>query len=348
LEDYLNIITASLRRHLVFPDEAIAHGFNQILDEESFQELEYDDASNNIGSISAIDGGSNTIIKTPTSALVFNRVYCNKFVKMSKLKEYELCTFASFTEIVEEDGKSFFKTSIYPLKGNCSMEPIKIKMDEYKIGKLKGDLDRALSVARRFAEWDFIEKALDTGSEFVLMDGALQTAFAEESHKASRLYKQAVSKGAMVVGLSKSNTIYTDENCIPIAGFLDSIAERKKFTKWYIKLGNSEEWAHEANVFYIRLHEGADRAFRLDVFEGADEMTTKRLLIALQANSKYFAFPGFPYALIDAHIYANVKDEEVKYIKDLILDKLDLEDVKKLERMERALMSHDVLDMLGG
>jgi hypothetical protein len=349
LEDYIELITDSLKRHLIFPEETVAHGFNLVLNKDGISELLFDEASEDLGTISAIDGGSNTIIKTPTSALILNRIYCNKFTRMKKLKEYEMCIFISNTEVVEDRGKICFQTTTIPIKGPCPISTIKIDSNdsELKIGKLRGDLDRALSMARRFSEWDFVEKAVNTGAEFILMDGALQTAFTEESEKANRLYEIARSAGVVVAGLSKSNTIYATEG-FPIAGFLDGLAGQRKLTKWCIKLGRSEEWAHRANVYYAKLHEGADRAFRLDVFEGVNDGDFKRLLEALQSNSKYFAFPGLPYALIDAHIYAVVKEEEVKHIKDLILDRLTLEDTKTLELMERALMSHDVLDTIGG
>jgi len=97
----------------------------------------------------------------------------------------------------------------------------------------------------------------------------------------------------------------------------------------------------------VKLHEAADRPYRLDVFEGASKEDLVSLTASLQSNSRYFAFPGYPYALIDAHNYGRVQEEEAMHIRDQILDRLDLEDARKLEQVERALAGHDILDQLG-
>jgi len=348
LEDYLDRISESVRKSLNFPDKTVAHGFDRELDERCVTEITYDEDSSEDLAISAIDGGSNTIIETPTFALVLNRVYCNKFDRMRKLDFVELSTFISSTRVVAEGDKVFFETEIYPQQGACPLDMPKINADDpdMKIGRMRGDLERAISMARRFCEWNFVSRALGSGAKLIVMDGSLQTAFARESELANRVYDEAGSKEAIVAGLSKSSMIYTNEG-YPLVGFLNVMAKRRGLSKWMAKVGRSEEWAPRAEVYFVKLHEGADRAFRLDVFEKAGEADVARLVRSLQANSKYFAFPGYPYALIDAHTYAKVGNEEAMHIRDLILDKLDLEDASKLEQAERALMGHDVLDELG-
>lgn len=348
MEDYLEHITESVRKSVKFPEKTIAHGFDGALDEGCIAEIGYDEDSSEDLIISAIDGGSNTIIKTPTFALVLNRVYCNKFDRMRKLDFFELSTFISSTRVVTEEDKVLFETETYPQQGACPLERTKINADDpdMRIGRMRGDLERVISMARRFCEWTFVSRALGSSAEFIVMDGSLQTAFAGESELANRVYEEAASKGAIVAGLSKSSMIYTSEG-YPLVGFLNVLAKRRGLSKWIAKVGRSEEWAPRAEVYFVKLHEGADRAFRLDIFERAGEANVARLVKSLQANSKYFAFPGYPYALIDAHTYARVGGEEAMHIRDLILDKLDLEDASRLEQAERALMGHDVLDELG-
>jgi hypothetical protein len=348
LEDYLDRIAETISKSLKFPDKTFAHGFEEELDERCITEITYEEDSSEDLTISAIDGGSNTIIKTPTFALVLNRVYCNKFDRMNKLDFVELSTFISSTRVIVEGDKVFFETETYPQQGACPLERTKINADDpdMRIGRMRGDLERAISMARRFCEWNFVSKALGSGAEFIVMDGSLQTAFTGESELANRVYEEAGSKGANVAGLSKSSMIYTMEG-YPLVGFLNAMARRKGLSKWIAKIGRSEEWAPRAEVYFVKLHEGADRAFRLDIFEKAGEADVARLVNSLQVNSKYFAFPGYPYALIDAHTYARVGNDEAMHIRDLILDKLDLEDASRLEQAERALMGHDVLDELG-
>ncbi|MGB9623016.1 MAG: DNA double-strand break repair nuclease NurA, partial [Candidatus Bathyarchaeia archaeon] len=187
---------------------------------------------------------------------------------------------------------------------------------------------------------------LRSGSEFILMDGTLQTAFPGESELANGVHKCAVEQGSLISGLSKTTTIFTLEGH-PISGFLENLAMKKGFQRWAARIGRSEEWTNRAVVYFVKLNEGADRSFRLDIFEEVEAERVKRLLRGLVANSRYFAFPGYPYALIDAHTYAKVGMEEAMHVRDLILDRLDIEDVKRLETVERSLSGHKILDELG-
>jgi len=347
----LDRITDTVKENLKFPERTLAHGFNVSLDSESLKEISGDKHMDTkgigMGTISAIDGGSTPILKTPSQELVLNRVYCNKFDRMDKLEFTERWTFISRTKVAVEGSKVFFDTDIFSEESTCPFGTLRVDSEDdgFKIGRTRGDLERAKSMARRFCEWNFVLEALKSGANFIIMDGSLQTAFTSESELANRVYGEASSRGVVVAGLSKSSTIYTEEG-YPLAGFLDELARRRGLTRWMVEVGRSEEWAHRAKVFFVRLHEGADRSFRLDIHDEAQESDVVRLINSLQSNSKYFAFPGYPYALIDAHTYAKVSQEEAMHIRDLILDRLSLEDATRLEQVERALTGHDVLDDL--
>jgi hypothetical protein len=347
LDELIDRIIESFRECIKFPMHTVAHGFDEMQSAEKVVEVEIGDPDD-IATISAIDGGSNTIIRTPTSAIVLNRVYCNKYSGLSKLDFYDMCEFVSDTRLVNEGGRVFFRTEILPIDKGCGMESIKVDTedDAFRIGNQKGDLSRALAMARNFAELRFIRSAFASKAEFVLMDGALQAAYPGEADEVDRIYREAKDAGTVVAGLSKSSTIFTKEG-FPIAGYLDRLADMKGAGKWVIKIGRSKEWTHKATVYYAKLHEGAEMAFRLDLFEGAEERDLSRLLDALQVNSKYAYFPGYPLALIDAHQNAKVSEHEVKNIKDQILDRLDQSDARTFDLMEKAAHPHGILDKLG-
>ncbi len=347
MDELLDRIIDSFRGYIKFPTETVAHGFDETLSMEKVVEVDIG-CPEDIATISAIDGGSNTIIKTPTSAIVFNRVYCNKYSGLSKLDFYDMCEFISDTRLVEDGGRIFFKTEILPVGSSCEMGPIKVDTedDAFRIGNQKGDLSRALAMARNFAELRFIRKAFSSKAEFIVMDGALQAAYPGEADEVDLIYREAKEAGTVVAGISKSSTIFTKEG-FPIAGYLDRLAEMKGAGKWVVKVGRSKEWTHKATVYYAKLHEGAEMAFRLDLFEGAGEGDFARLLDALQTNSKYAYFPGYPLALIDAHQNAKVSEYEVKNIKDQILDRLDQADARTFDLMEKAAHPHGILDRLG-
>lgn len=345
MEERLQYTVRLLREFLEFPEKTRAHGFDEELDLGSIMEI---DGADQIR-ISAIDGGTAEIIKVPTLAVVLNRVYCNSFVGMKKLDFFDKCTFVSITRAVKEGEKIFYETEVTQvLEGEWKFQFPRVDStaEEMKVGRSRGDINRAVSMARRFCEWAYVENALRSGSEFILMDGTLQTAFPGESELAKVVHDAAAKQGSLIAGLSKTTTLFTLEGH-PISGFLENLARKKGFPRWVARIGRSEEWTNRAVVYFVRLNEGADRGFRLDVFEEVDADRLKRLLRGLVANSKYFAFPGYPYALIDAHTYAKVGMEEAIHIKDLILDRLDIEDIKKLETVERSLSGHRILDELG-
>lgn len=348
MREPLDEICESLRGHLELPSEGIVSGFDGVLREESLKELPLPGAEE-IPVISAVDGGSNTVIMTPTLAVVLNKVYYNQFLGMNKMDQCEAVEFISKTEVVKKYGKTYFRTEVHPLKGKCPLDPLEIDARDQSlmIGNMYGDMTRVVSIARRFCEWKMAERALESGAECVLIDGALQTAFKGETEVANSLYKKAKERGAVVAGLSKSTTIYL-ESGYPVAGTVDMMARRKGFGRWIIRLGRSEEWAHRATVYYARLHEAADRGYRLDIYEEATEDQLDLLLRGLLACSAYMWYPGYPYPLIDAHTYAKVGNYEAVSLKGQILDRLSPEEAEKLELMERARASHEVLDSLGG
>jgi len=347
LEASIDSIAGTIKQSLTFPEKTKGHGFSEEIDAGSFREIEHgDDAGGAL--ISAIDGGSCTVLRTPTMAIVLNRIYCNAFRGMEKGDFVERFTFLSKTEIVTRGSRVYYETEIVPQEGEAKIGGFKIDSDdpEFKVGKTRGDLGRAISMARRFGEWGFVRNALRSKADFIVMDGSLQTGFPGESELANSIYGEVESAGMKLSGLSKSTTIFTEEG-FPVSGFANELARKRGMRKWLLSLGRNDEWAHRADVYLVKLHEAADRPYRLDVFEGASKEDLVSLTASLQSNSRYFAFPGYPYALIDAHNYGRVQEEEAMHIRDQILDRLDLEDARKLEQVERALAGHDILDQLG-
>jgi len=347
MEANFDSIAGTIRQSLSFPDRTRGHGFSEEIHAGSFQE------TGNWGggaeaAISAIDGGSCAVLRTPTMAIVLNRVYCNSFRGMEKGDFAERFSFLSKTEIVTKGSRVYFETEMIPQEGELKMGGLRIDSEdpEFMVGRARGDLGRAISMARRFSEWSFVRSAIRSGAGFIVMDGSLQTGFPGESDLANSVYGEARSAGVLLSGLSKSTTIFTEEG-FPVAGFANELARKGGLGKWLLSLGRNDEWAHRAEVYLAKLHEAADRPYRLDVLEGASREDLTRLVSALQSNSRYFAFPGYPYALIDAHSYGRVQEEEAMHIRDQILDRLDLEDARKLEQVERALAGHDILDQLG-
>ncbi|MCS7097733.1 MAG: DNA double-strand break repair nuclease NurA [Candidatus Methanomethyliaceae archaeon] len=335
-------ILDSIKSLLNFPERTKAYGFDEWLDVNSIMEI-----GEKEGKISAIDGGTSEIIRFPTMALVLNRIYCNCFLGMKKLDYFSRCTFISLTRLIKEGDKLIYETKILNfLEGYFDLKIPKVDSNaiEMRIGRNRGDITRALSMARRFAEWAYVEKALESGAKLILIDGSLQASFPNESKLMDSAYELVRNRNAIIAGLSKTTTLFTEEG-IPISGFLEHLASKRGLRKWAIRLGISNEWTHRAIVYYLKLHENADRGFRMDILKDVGEIEEAFSMLA--SNSKYFAFPGYPYALIDAHEYAKVGREEAMHIKGLILDSLNKEESKKMEEFEASLTGHRILDELG-
>jgi len=101
LDEIIDEIVDSFRQYFEFPAETVAHGFDEKLREEKISKVDIR-CPDDIAAISAIDGGSNTVIRMPTAAVVFNRVYCNKYVGMSRQDFSDYCEFVSITKLVNE------------------------------------------------------------------------------------------------------------------------------------------------------------------------------------------------------------------------------------------------------
>ncbi len=74
MEASIDSIAGTIKQSLTFPEKTKGHGFSEEIDAGSFREIEHgDDAGGAL--ISAIDGGSCTVLRTPTMAIVLNRIY---------------------------------------------------------------------------------------------------------------------------------------------------------------------------------------------------------------------------------------------------------------------------------
>jgi len=343
LREFLYSTKKLLKELLSFPEATKAYGFNEIIDINSIREINesYEEK------ISAIDGGTSEIIRLPTFSIVLNRIYCNCFIGMKKLDYFDRCTFISLTRMINDNGKIFYETKIlHFIEGelNIKFPIVDSYSEEIRIGKNRGDISRVISMARRFGEWEFVRNALKSGAKIILMDGSLQTSFPNESEFVKQIYNEVEKNNSIIAGLSKTSTIFT-ENGLPISGFLEYLGRKKGLLKWAVKIGKSEEWTNKALIYFVKLHENSDRCYRLDVYEKVSEEDIEKLLSSLVSNSKYFAYPGYPYALIDAHNLARVGRDEAIYIRNLIFDLLDIEDIKRIENSEQ--IAHKILDELG-
>jgi len=176
-------------------------------------------------------------------------------------------------------------------------------------------------MARHFAELRFIRRAFASKAEFVIVDGALYAAYPKEMGEVSTIYDEAKAAGTTGGGLSKSTTIFTEEG-LPVAGYLDRLADRRGLGKWVARIGRSREWAYRATVYYAKLHEGAEAAFRLDSSRMPARRGSEGCSMRCRRTRSMPTSRGTPSPSSMRTRTQRSAKYEVKSIKDQILDRL--------------------------
>ncbi len=343
MEEFIDRIIRHIEGSLKLPEVTVAHHFSAKLGAEDIHEIA-DQGEGEEASISAVDGGMSAIIKTPSTAHVLNRVYCNKFIRMDKLNFTETATFASNIKL-DVSGRPSYHVRAEGWQGRCPLEDLecmRVDAGEDDLTLERNEIDTVIGMVLRFCEWGLAKRALGFGVDFLLMDGSLWGMSPYERSISKEVFEEARRAGTVVAGISKGSTLVTREG-FPLGSFFERLARKRGYGRWVAKVGVSERWTPRCTVYFVKLHESGDRPFRLDVMEGC-EGDLERLLAALVGGSKYFAFPGYPYALIDAHKYARVRRGEAEQIKYLVLNRLGPEEAERLTLHERALTPHDTLD----
>jgi len=317
--------------------------------------------------IAFVDGGNRELLAAPNFSVQLNRVYFNIFEGRRRIQNSSMpqaVEFFSVTFAVFKNNQIFFDTSIFPVDDKFSgLMPSESDLSfssadrRLMVGSSRADISRVASIARRFAEWRFsrhvVENELERG-DVLVMDGALRTAFVNESKYAGEAYKIAKKRGVIYSGLSKTSRLFTTTG-LSLLGAVRKLAENSEVGPlwYYYPIADSLSPEHEAAFFIVKLHEQAQRVFRYEIYgEQAKDLTPgeiNEVLCQFHVNSCDASFPGYPYGLIDADANARVRYDEVETYRVMLLSEVSkLGSWSKFSRHMQSEDAHSILNMLMG
>ncbi len=260
--------------------------------------------------IAFIDGGNSTLIQTPS--------YCVHFVRV-------------FGAVFQDDKK------IEKKKYECFVLAAKNKVDFFWEGEglanvnISGEIEAAGEIARKHFELQLAEQFTEK-SDLVLLDGTLEAVTKEEQRLFSNLYLSAEKNNCIVAALAKTCSLTTKNN-VSIISLLNYLGNKEIWQcNDVMKINNK---MHEAKLSFVKLNKNSRHVFRFEV-HGNNEAAS--WLIG-QANDA--SFPGYPYGMIYADMFARVTNEEKNYFA--------LRFTTQYQKMEQDIFSlnaHSILDTM--
>ncbi len=285
------------------------------------------------GKIAFLDGGNLPLIKTPSFAVHFERVYFNCFEGSERAKTSIPNRIEFFVVVTSsgENGEIKYSTEFVPLnKENTKFMPDTndLVFDSYDETMRKGSeqmqIPRVGDVARSFVEWKFASAVVDElrDGDIFVRDGTLHAPYTNESKYAEDAYAKARSRGVLFCGVSKTSHLYTTSGLPLVAAISRLATESRAKPPWYYeKIVEISDPAHKADLNFAKLNANSEYVFRVEILKGQKD-SKEKIMAALAANSRDISFPGYPYGLIDADKNARVSYGELDALRLLLFSEI--------------------------
>lgn len=268
--------------------------------------------------LSAIDAGRQEILTTNNFSIHVIRIYANLFKAKRRLRFFERNEHFLLLRFECRNHEIFIKAKLYPdVFGELLFN---INDPTLKDGNRPVGFEKIANTIMRFLEWHYAKHLCVhlKSKDIILKDGTLQTSVVNENKFAHELYKEVLEKNILLCSIAKHSTIMTTtgRNMIDV---IKELGDKKYNTTWYyypiVKINHP---AHKAEMLVAKLHENSSKVFRIEIFKDQfSEQTMKMILYNLMINQDLKAL-GYPYALVDAHRFAHVKENEAKYYRDML------------------------------
>lgn len=294
------------------------------MDKDSFQIISKKESPSYM---TFIDGGNTTILSSPSLTLSFIRVYHTTYLGTSRQSAGVRECFL----LVTLDENNNYITEVFFEKEPWKVPKMTISLNDpdLKTGKDLVSIDAISGLFRRIAEIDEGKRACKKGS--VVIDGTLESKHPLENLAIQSLFVASDIYSNTVCGIAKTSTLTTEKGDTTTA-VLSRIAPKGAW------IFNGDSLTH-----FVRLHERADRCFRMDVNPGND---AKMIASYLMPHSVDPIFLGYPYGLIEADRFGRVSNKEREQMQirlRMILGK----SFKSLEPYLHAKDAHIILDTIG-
>lgn len=333
------------------------------LNKDYFHEI---NSSESDRKIAFVDGGNQELLPSPVYSMQLNRVYFSIFKNNKRQPIHsgipQRIEFLSYTSSKFKDGDIIFQTKIRPVKDKFSeFLPDEIDLqvntreEKVEAGTQIG-MDRMASMARRFAEWKITEQVIDLEldpHDIIIRDGSLQTSHKNEYKYVEDVFRKAMEKEVFITGLAKTCRLTTDTQ-VSLIDSIQRLAEESniEYDKWCyypVALSKDGNQAHKAVIMIVKLNKHAHTAFRFEIFrtqfENMSNKEIMELISCIADNSRDIKVPGYPYGLIDADLWARVKNEEMEGYKTKLYSELSRRGIwKEVNPLIKIVNTHEKLD----
>lgn len=292
-----------------------------------------------------IDGGNIEIVKGPSFSLHLVKVYAAIYQNNKRIDAQRISLLCLITTM-EKGQEIFLKAEAFPLvKTMAAFGP-------YVVSSLDATVMQGISrcspshignIYRRLAEIEMAKEAVKklSANDFIVLDGDLHAKVAGEQAALDALYNAADEKKVVVAALAKTSDWVTNTG-YPVIAAINRLAGQQDETTWvYAPLAENRNELHKAELFIAKLIGSSKHSFRVDIHSSADP---NELFSMLKMNSSDPSFPGYPYGLLEAHLFAKCSYQEKEYIATKLL--ASNEKKPEFDNLMSASNAHEMLDKM--
>lgn len=315
-----------------------------------------------------VDGGYAPIVSAPNFTVGLVRVDFCKFKGQRRktphsiprrVMTYVICCAKAKRDTI------FYETEFVPLKDEWEKylpQASDLRFSSFdeslRFGRQRVPIERAAASARVFMEWSFATHLIADELErddILVKDGSLQTMVTNEVTYAELAYSNAIRKGIVFTGLSKSSRLFTSTGH-PLFSAIDELSRSTPLqnSSWFyhpiVKITHPD---HRAEMYAVKLHNVSEYVFRFEIlrdqFGKMSKEDTESIIGALAVNSHDICFPGYPYGLIEADRFSRVTHHE-RSMQEVQFKSASASDGiwNDLSKHLKCINAHSILDEIAG
>lgn len=306
--------------------------------------------------IAFVDGGNGTVVESPNFAISLNRLYCGMFCGSTRVgtpPDPRVEFFSLVRRHVVPAGEEYKIThdiTLFPQDESHRRYLPDERDVASSIRESPMGVDARISVLpRSLGEWRMASATVKNMAQgdILMMDGSLTTLDRVESQYAQDLYKSARERGVIVCALAKTSRLLT-RGGEPLLDRIHEISADTGHAMWCIDVAEQISSHDQGFVIAVKLHPNAVFPFRFEIlreqYNDMDDTEKDRVLSSLAANSGDVSFPGYPYGLVDADRYAQVRRGDIYMYGALLQSRLRADDLTWMLRSIQMHMAHDRLN----
>lgn len=293
-----------------------------------------------------VDGGNIEIMKGPSFSLHVIKLYFTIY-QSNKRIDAQRYTLLCLITTMEQNGEIFLKAEGFPLTKTQKI------FDPYLVSSVDPSVKQGISrcspsyignVYRRLAEIALAREGVMrlSAHDIVIIDGDLHAKVAGEEEALDSLYGKANEKKVVIAGLAKTSDWVTNTG-FPVISAIQKLAKGQEEKTWfYFPLAESKNELHKADLFIAKLADQAKYCFRVDIHNQLP-YDPKEIFSLLKMNATDPSFPGYPYGLLDAHLFAKCSSQEKEYLAAKLLAVAN-EKKAEFDLLMNASNAHEILD----